>query len=136
LEACLEELKQVKYENNRLAVKLEECEDEVHEGVHQGGGGGKRVRVGGFIGQDRSIRSDFLERAETKLRALIAEEGGLNSLINGLAATGRQRELFRKLKTQMGAGGPSLTADWMMQQIDLMAESMRRKVEGGGGGRK
>jgi hypothetical protein len=124
LEVCLEELKQLKLENNRLANKLEECEEEVHEGVHQGGGRGKRVRVGGSI-TDRTMRSDFLERAETKLKALIAEEeGGLNSLINGLTATGRQRELFRKLKTQMGRDdGPSLSEEWMMQQIDLMAES-------------
>jgi hypothetical protein len=46
LEVCLEELKQLKLENNRLAVELKDCKEEVHEGVQQGGGGGKRARVG------------------------------------------------------------------------------------------
>jgi hypothetical protein len=61
LEVCLEENKQLKLKNNRLAVELKDCKEEVHEGVQQGGGGGKRARVGGndLRAQSRpSVRSD------------------------------------------------------------------------------
>ena len=59
LEVCLEENKQLKLENNRLAVELEDCKEDVHAGVQQGGGGGKRVRVGGPpSAMDRAVRLD------------------------------------------------------------------------------
>ena len=89
------------------------------------------LALGGLGGRRSTMErtNDFLERVKRRLRQLIVEEeGGLRDLVT----TGQagQRKLFRKLTRQMagmaamlGVSGDSLTADWMRQQIDLIAES-------------